>query len=64
MSALVKAFEALVLKRLRVVSSQKSFLNNKISLNEAESVADLIDAVDEKRLGWLADRCLANFLKI
>ena len=37
--------------------TKRAFLNNKISLNEAESVADLIDAVDEKEVR-LAGRSL------
>ena len=51
MSALVKAFEGVGFEEaVGGEFTKRAFLNNKISLNEAESVADLIDAVDEKEV--------------
>ena len=51
MSALVKAFEGVGFEEAAGGEfTKRAFLNNKISLNEAESVADLIDAVDEKEI--------------
>ena len=51
MSAFVKAFEGVGFEEAAGGEfTKRAFLNNKISLHEAESIADLIDAVDEKEV--------------
>ena len=58
MSAFVKAFEGVGFEEAAGGEfTKRAFLNNKISLHEAESIADLIDAVDEKEVR-LAGRSL------
>ena len=58
MSSFVKAFREVGFEEaVGGEFTKRAFLNNKISLHEAEAVVDLIDAVDEKEV-MLAGRSL------
>ena len=58
MSSFVKAFKGVGFEEaVGGEFTKRAFLNNKISLHEAEAVVDLIDAVDEKEV-MLAGRSL------
>tara|TARA_B100000963_G_scaffold329902_1_gene319628 strand:+ start:2079 stop:3392 length:1314 start_codon:yes stop_codon:yes gene_type:complete len=51
MSSFIKAFKGVGFEEaVGGEFTKRAFLNNKISLHEAEAVADLIDAVDEKEV--------------